>query len=533
DLHWADEASIEFLTYACGRLEARPMCLALAWRSEEVAPGDRIRRLPAQAQRSGTVLHLKPARLGREAVGELAATLEDDLEAAVVDRLHRETDGLPFFLVEYLTALRERADAGDGEWTTPAGVRELLQARLAHVSETGWQVLTTCSVVGSSFDFDTVRDASGRGEEETIAAFEELISSGLVNEIAVGTATKAPAYDFSHERVRALVYEQTSGARRRLLHRRVAESLSRAERRVGAQTSFVAHHFELAGQERVAAEYYEQSGRRAASLFAHGEALAHFHSALALDHPRPWDLHEAIGDLLTLTGDYGRALLSYETAAALGPHERLPEIEHRLGNLHGRRGDYEVADVHFRDALEALETDDPARAALLHADWSVNAHRSGDRPRARSLGQKALGLAERAGDTSALAQAQNVVGLLARADGDVEAAVSAFSTSARLAESLSDQTAHIAALNNLALAYGDARDYERAIEYAGRALELCATQHDRHREAAIHNNLADLLHAAGRADESMGHLKEAVTIFAEIGSSEPQPQPEIWKLVEW
>jgi hypothetical protein len=55
---------------------------------------------------------------------------------------------------------------------------------------------------------------------------------------------------------------------------------------------------------------------------------------------------------------------------------------------------------------------------------------------------------------------------------------------------------------------------------------------DRHREAALHNNLADLLHTAGREDESMAHLKRAVEIFAEIGERD-KLQPEIWKLVEW
>jgi hypothetical protein len=30
----------------------------------------------------------------------------------------------------------------------------------------------------------------------------------------------------------------------------------------------------------------------------------------------------------------------------------------------------------------------------------------------------------------------------------------------------------------------------------------------------------------------MAHLEEAVRIFAEVGA-EGEPQPEIWKLVEW
>lgn len=67
---------------------------------------------------------------------------------------------------------------------------------------------------------------------------------------------------------------------------------------------------------------------------------------------------------------------------------------------------------------------------------------------------------------------------------------------------------------------------------AEQALELCARQGDRHREAALHNNLADLHHEIGRSEAAMAHLKEAVTIFADIGE-EGVALPEVWKLVEW
>jgi hypothetical protein len=55
---------------------------------------------------------------------------------------------------------------------------------------------------------------------------------------------------------------------------------------------------------------------------------------------------------------------------------------------------------------------------------------------------------------------------------------------------------------------------------------------DRHREAALHNNIADLLQDSGHPDEAMAHLKTAVQIFAEVGA-EDEPAPEIWKLVRW
>jgi hypothetical protein len=56
---------------------------------------------------------------------------------------------------------------------------------------------------------------------------------------------------------------------------------------------------------------------------------------------------------------------------------------------------------------------------------------------------------------------------------------------------------------------------------------------DRHREAALHNNLADLLHATGLEEEAMFELKQAVILFAEVGLDSGNTQPEIWKLMEW
>ena len=65
------------------------------------------------------------------------------------------------------------------------------------------------------------------------------------------------------------------------------------------------------------------------------------------------------------------------------------------------------------------------------------------------------------------------------------------------------------------------------------ALTLCQTQGDRHRQAALHNNLADLHHAAGQHETAMHHLKQAATLYADISKLGTNWQPEIWKLTEW
>ena len=50
--------------------------------------------------------------------------------------------------------------------------------------------------------------------------------------------------------------------------------------------------------------------------------------------------------------------------------------------------------------------------------------------------------------------------------------------------------------------------------------------------AALHSNLADLLHAAGDEAGALEHLKTAAGLFAAIAVGGEQ-RPRIWTLVEW
>ena len=546
DLHWADVASLELLTYLLRRLRGLSLCVLLTWRSEHIPSGHRLRTTLAELERAGTATLVALDRLSRSAVVELirASSRDAELPESIGGRLHDETEGLPFFVVEYLDAIAKGVQPMSADqWTLPGGVRDLLRSRLSAVSETGSQLLNTAAVIGRSFDFETLREASGRSEEEAITALEQLIDQGLVEEVRSAGGEQGLVYDFCHQKLRELVYEETSLIRRRLLHRRVAEALvnrARGHRETGALAGQIAYHYRLAGQDSTAADYFFLAGEYARTLYANAEALRDFRSALALGYPDTAKLHEAIGDVLTLLGEYAEAVTSYETAAALCEPAALPGLEHKLGNVHHRRGEWELAESHFEAALAALgETGSSGELARIYADWSLTAHMHRAHGGAAQtadpweLARQALRLAEAADDTRALAQVHNLLGVLARVAGDLANAQQHLETSLRLAETLNDPGARAAALNNLALAYAAGGALDRALALEETALAVCVAQGDRHREAALHNNLADLLHAAGRSQEAMPHLRQAVAIYSEIGVEAGAVQPEVWKLAEW
>ena len=522
DADTADEASLDALAYLARRLQDRALLLVLTFRSERVPPGHRLRRLAAE--RSATIVAL--ARLRHPDVAELVRSAAPAPEPGLEERIFAESEGLPLFVVEYLGALASGSESA-GE-LMGREMRDLLATRLAGLDGPTRQVLETAAVIGRSFDLRTVRAASGRSEEETADGLQELAARGLVRELPA----PEPAYDFTHDKLRAVAYEQMGRARRRLLHGRVADALLRSAG--GAESaSPVAQHLRLAGDDARAAEQHRRAADHAASVLAHGEALAHLDAALELGAGDPAALHERMGDLQTLVGDYAGALASYESAAAAVATAGVARIEHKLGGVHQRRGERERAEARYAVALEAASPGDDGLRARILTDLSLTLHGAGRADRASALAREARALADAAGDELARAQAHNLLGVLARGERRLDVARAELERSIALAEQLGDGSARAAALNNLALVARDAGKPDRALELTEQALRVCAAQGDRHREAALENNLADLHHAAGRPDEAMAHLKRAVALFSEVGGDERARLPEVWKLVSW
>ena len=172
------------------------------------------------------------ARLDRPAIAALvrASRPGGPVDDALIDAVAGDSEGLPLHVVEALASGEPLG--GD----LPRGVQELLRERIASVGETAAQVLSAAAVIGRSFDLGTLRHASGRSEEETVDAVEELMRRGLVREIG-SLPLGGVRYDFSHGRLRDVALETTSLARRRLLHRRVADALRLDLDGIGRTTS--------------------------------------------------------------------------------------------------------------------------------------------------------------------------------------------------------------------------------------------------------------------------------------------------------
>ena len=526
DAHWLDSASLELLLFLLRRWQRRPYLILLCWRTEFLPAGHPLYSLLADLRRAAVSQHLQLARFTPQEVQELSAAVLPEAAPDLAQKLYQETEGLPYFVVEYLNALLQQQALGGSQpsWAIPRSVRDLLVARLAQLDETERQLLQTAATIARVFDYDLLRLASGRSDEETVSSLENLVARGLLAEQSAG-------YDFSHAKLSELAYAAMGLARKRLLHRRIAQALDQGLQRQSPTMSVlaeIANHYRLAGLDEEAARYFVQAGNQARALFAHQEGVHYYQSALALGYSEAWKLHEASGDMSVRLGEYHDALSSYETAASLAEPAELGRLEHKLGKVYMRQGAWPQAEAQLALAKERIDHHD--QLARLYFDWSFVAFNLKKVAQAQNYARQGQQLAQTA---PVQAQGANISGLLARHEAAYEQAVTHFQRSLALAQAHALPDTEIAALNNLALTEAGQGQTAAAQEHFSAALALCQTYSDRHREAALHNNLADLLHQTGDEERAMAELKTAVAIYAEIGGQPGNWQPEIWKLTEW
>ena len=132
----------------------------------------------------------------------------------------------------------------------PPTVQVVIAARLAQLSPPARELVGLAAVIGRTFTFEVLAQASGNDEDTLVQGLDELWQRRIVREQG------GDAYDFSHDKLREGAYTALSAARRRLLHRRVAETL---EMGYGGSHEQVGDIFALTGRFDRARESYQSA----------------------------------------------------------------------------------------------------------------------------------------------------------------------------------------------------------------------------------------------------------------------------------
>lgn len=435
DVHWSDDASLEFLLYFARRIATAPVLLVLTYRSDEVHPA--LGHFLAMLDRERLAAEIALARLAPD---EVDAMLRAIFRAGAP--LHREfaaavaalTEGNPFFIEEVVKSLAmpdgqpangdETADSPDSALQIPRSVQVAVQRRSERLSAAARSVLVRAAVAGRRFDFALLQALTGQDEEALLRDIKELIAAQLVVE------ESAERFAFRHALTRQAVYRELLARERRALHRTIAETMERLSATNGASDAHradLAYHFYEAGAWPEALEYSRQVGERALALYAPRAAVEHFTRALGaawqLDQSPPAALYRSRGQAYETLGDFERARADHETALTIAHAAGERREEWRslmdLGYLWAGR-DYQRAGAFFQRAADlARALDDPlvyARSLNRLANWLVN---TGQTAEGLPVHYEALAIFEREADAPGRAETLDLLGMANGIAGDV------------------------------------------------------------------------------------------------------------------
>jgi hypothetical protein len=415
------------------------------------------------------------------------------IEESLARRLHRDTNGNPFYLTAVLQHLHETGaltspthgadDAAEPLVSTTMGVRlpptvwDVLRARIARLGPAAEQVLAISAVIGQEFELDVLATVSGIDEDHALNLLEAAERAALLTEDLTGHGR----FRFVHSLVQHTLYEGLGRTRRAHTHARIADALEALHGdHPGERIGELARHA-LAGIRPVtaarASRHAQAAAERALAGAAPEEAIRWYTAALTAldrtpDERARLSCQIGLGTAQRQAGDpacRATLLAAGRTAQDLGENDLLVQAAVSLcgSELYSGvfQGDPDTTAV-LQAALDVAVTD--GQRARLAAELPFHP----EFPQRRALADQAVRTARDSGDLSAL------LGALIRHDpallvpDGIGLRVQRLQEAFDLATTTADPVARFAAAYGLALA---------RLEYAdidGVGDLLAATQHD-------------------------------------------------------
>jgi DNA-binding winged helix-turn-helix (wHTH) protein/tetratricopeptide (TPR) repeat protein len=400
DLHWADEASLDFVRFLARRIGQTRALLLTTHRDDEAGSGHPLRRMLGDlGGEHVTRVRLPP--LSPDAVNALAQ--RKDRDGA---RLYALTGGNAFLVTELLSSPGEEV---------PATVQDSLIARLARCAPAAQRACELVALSPGGLELPLlVRLMSG--EDNPSGAIDEAVERGLL-------VHDRGSLTFRHELARRAVEEMRAPAKAAALHARIL-ALLEAE---PADVARLVHHARCAGDGAAVYRHAPVAGAHAAAVGAHREAAAHFAATLAVadqgSEASTVEFLERHAYECYLTSHIPEAIASQERALAI--RRTLPDETaigralRLLSRFYWYSGNRERAETYARQAVELLETQgNSAELAMAYSNRSQLAMLAGNTEAAVAFGEKALQLARALSQHEIESHALNNIGSVRLIVGD-------------------------------------------------------------------------------------------------------------------
>jgi DNA-binding CsgD family transcriptional regulator len=392
DIHWADEATLDFIKFLARRISQLNCMFILTYRDNEIRDNHPLINVLGQLPPdSFSRIELSP--LSEEAVHILAKQKGYD-----GDKLFNLSGGNPFYVNEILASYH------DG---VPATIRDGILSAYNRTAEKTRQVWDLLSVIPGRFEI--------RYLEKFDPCYLEAIDNCLVYQILI--QQEGQIY-FKHELFRRAIENGLSPLRRISLNKTILDLFLPAFEE-NHEIERIIHHAKNANEYDLVVKYAPIAARQAAAVGAHLQAAKLLLTAIeyyqGTDSDTLIELYEAYSFECYVTNKISESIVFTEKALKEIERGHDPErtanglrVLSHLWWLHGNRN---MALTYAQEAIQTVAAlASSAVKAMVYSNMSQLMMLCDDPVQSLQWGHKAIVVAEEVHDQQSLSHALNNVG---------------------------------------------------------------------------------------------------------------------------
>jgi DNA-binding CsgD family transcriptional regulator/tetratricopeptide (TPR) repeat protein len=398
DIHWADEATLDFIKFLARRINRLHCLFILTYRDDEIHSHHPLRSVLGQLPPdSFTRMQLTP--LSREAVDKMASE-----KGYKGEDVYSISGGNPFYVNEILASYSPGVP--DNIKDSILSVYHRLEDRVRQV----WQIL---AILPTGLEVRYMEKMN----PDYIEAIENCLDLKLL-------LLKNGVILFKHELYRRTIESSLSPLLRVALNKKILDLFLESFER-NQEIERIIHHAKNCNEYDLVVQYAPQAARQAAAVGAHREAAKLYYSAIEYYQGNDRDvllqLYEPYAYECYLTNKISEAIIYQGRALKIwkehGDQERIGDCLRFLSRLWWFNGNGRQADSYAEQAIEVLDSQPPSRTkARTFSYLSQLRMLSGQVEECIAWGEKAISLATALGDEEILAHALNNVGAVKMRD---------------------------------------------------------------------------------------------------------------------
>ncbi len=456
DIHWGDEASLDFIKFFARRVAHLRCLLILTYRDDEITLQHPLRNVLGELS-AGTFSRMILTPLSKAAVQQLA-----EIRGYSGEDVYTVSGGNPFYVSEIL----ESYSPG-----IPDNIKDAVLAVYNRQKENTKHLWEILSIMPEGLEHSWLEKIDAKWQE----AIEICFSCGVL-------LVRNNRTVFKHELYRRTIEVSLSPFKRLELNKKVLELFLEAFENSGAIERIV-HYAKNASDNNLVARFAPLAAKQAAAVGAHIEAAKLYHAAIEYNVDKDplhlVQLYEAYTYECYLTNQIKEAII-YQTKVlklwqAMGEGEQIGNSQRFLSRLWWYDGYRKEAETYAVQSIETFESLPLTKAkALAYSNLSQLRMLADDVTGCVQWGAKAIEMATEIADDEIRCHALNNLGA-------VQLKVAALKKEGEklLEESLQIALRHsfhehaARAYTNFASNYISTKDYHLAEQYLEKGMEYC------------------------------------------------------------